>query len=285
MSEPAHELEFSGPAGVLRGEAAGEPGAPPIALLHGLTASRRYVTHGSRVLVRKGFRTLAYDARGHGDSDPAAAGHGYGYPDLTEDLAALLDAEAPGRRCVLAGHSMGAHTLTALTLADPDRVAALVAIGPAWIGVPPTEESLRHWDALADGLESGGVEGFIAAYDDGLDPRWRDTMLRIARERLGRHRHPAAVAEALRQVPRSSPFDDLAELELLDVPALVVASHDEADGGHPYAVAEAWSERLPNATLVSEEPGESPLAWQGGRLSRQIADFCARPEVAARLAA
>ena len=85
-------------------------------------------------------------------------------------------------------------------------------------------------------------------------------------------------------MPRSQPFEDLSELEFLDVPALVVASHDEADPGHPYAVAEAWAERLPRATLVSEDPGASPLAWQGGRLSREIAAFCERPEVAERLA-
>ena len=69
------------------------------------------------------------------------------------------------------------------------------------------------------------------------------------------------------------------------LPALVVASHDEADPGHPYAVAEAWAARLPRATLLSEEPGQSPLAWQGGRLSRAIAAFCERPDVAAALRA
>ena len=85
-------------------------------------------------------------------------------------------------------------------------------------------------------------------------------------------------------MPRSRPFEDLSELELLDVPALVVASHDDADPGHPYAVAEEWAARLPSATLISEDPGASPLAWQGGRLSREIAEFCERPEVAERLA-
>jgi hypothetical protein len=48
--------------------------------------------------------------------------------------------------------------------------------------------------------------------------------------------------------------------------------------------AEAWSEAIPGARLVSEEPGESPLAWQGGRLSRVIADFCEQPEVLRRRA-
>jgi hypothetical protein len=34
---------------------------------------------------------------------------------------------------------------------------------------------------------------------------------------------------------------------------------------------------------VSEEPGESPLAWQGGKLSREIATFCDEPAVSERL--
>ncbi len=269
-------------AGVtLAGEAVGE--GAPIVLLHGLTASRRYVVHGSRVLERGGYRRIIYDARGHGDSEPAGPGEGYSYAELAADLGAVIQRITGARRCVLAGHSMGAHTLTALALAEPDRVAALVAIGPAFVGVPIAEEALAYWDELADGLAGGGVEGFIEAYDHGLEPRWRETLLRIARERLGAHRHLEAVARALREVPRSRPFESLAELELLDLPALVVASHDDADPGHPYAVAEAWGERLPRATLISEEPGSAPLAWQGGRLSREIAAFCARPEVVERL--
>jgi pimeloyl-ACP methyl ester carboxylesterase len=280
VSEPPAPFSVSGAAGELRGEEDGD--GPPIVLLHGLTATRRYVVHGSRALARRGHRTIAYDARGHGESDP---GPGYDYPELSGDLAAVMAERAGGRRCVLAGHSMGAHTLTARALADPDGIAALVIIGPTFLGNPISEESMAYWDALADGLEGGGVEGFIDAYDRGLNPEWRDTILRITRDRLARHSHPEAVARALREVPRSDPFEDLSELEFLDLPALVVASNDEADPGHPRAAAEAWAERLPHATLVSEGPGESPLAWQGGKLSREIAAFCERPEVAGRLVA
>lgn len=282
MSAPA--TPFAARVGncTLRGESMGEDAAA-IALLHGLTASRRYVVHGSGELARRGLQTIAYDARGHGESDPAAPGQGYSYRELAADLAAVITARAAERRCVLAGHSMGAHTLTALALADPERIAAIVVIGPVFAGAVASEESLGYWDALADGLEREGVDGFVAAYDRGLDPRWRETLLRIARERLSLHRHPEAVAQALREVPRSSPFTDLRELEFLELPALVVASRDEADPGHPYAVAEAWAERLPDATLISEPPGSSPLAWQGGRLSREIAGFCERPDVVARL--
>jgi pimeloyl-ACP methyl ester carboxylesterase len=170
---------------------------------------------------------------------------------------------------------MGAHTIVNLALRDPSRWAGVVLIGPASVGVPLGNEALEGWDRLAVGLGEGGIDGFIAAYEAGLDPEWREVLVRIARERLGRHRDLGAVAEALREVPRSVPFDGLAELESLELPALVVASHDQADPGHPHAVATAWAEAMPRATLIGEAEGESPLAWQGGRLSREIARFAA----------
>jgi pimeloyl-ACP methyl ester carboxylesterase len=267
----------------LAGEEVGE--GPPIVLLHGLTATRRYVLHGSLTLARRGYRLVSYDARGHGESSPAPNEEGYGYPELTRDLAAVLADRCPGERPVLCGHSMGCHTAAAYALDNADRVAAVVLEGPVTLGIPATEEVLAGWDRLADGMESGGVDGFMKAYEADLsvDPSWRETALRITRERMERHRHPEAVTRALREVPRSLPFEGLAELETLDLPSLVVASYDEADPGHPYAMAEAWADALPNARLVSEEPGKSPLAWQGGRLSRAIAELLEEPRVRERL--
>jgi hypothetical protein len=161
-------------------------------------------------------------------------------------------------------------------------VAGLVVIGPVYMGFADPGV-LDSWDRLADGLERGGVEGFMAAFDRGLDPAWRETVLRFTRQRMNEHRHPDAVARALREVPRSAPFEAMAELQFLDVPALVVASHDTADPGHPQAIAAAYAESLPNAELISEEEGASPLAWQGGRLGRAIVEFCESDPVRSRL--
>jgi len=264
----------------LAGESIGE--GAPVVLLHGITATRRYIVHGSKALARAGHRQLSYDARGHGESDPAPEGDGYGYPRLVSDLDAVVSWELGESPFVLAGHSMGAHTAVAYALGHAARVAGLVVIGPVYTGLP-SEETIAGWDRLADGLERAGIEGFMAAFDRNLDPDWRETVLRITRQRMREHRHPMAVARALREVPRSAPFDAMSELEFLEVPALVVASHDAADPGHPYAVAAAYAERLPLARLISEPEGSSPLAWQGGRLAREIAAFCARPEVTARI--
>jgi hypothetical protein len=98
-----------------------------------------------------------------------------------------------------------------------------------------------------------------------------------------RHRRLDALVLALREVPRSRPFEALEELEQLELPTLVVASHDAADPGHPFEIAAAYAEHLPQARLVSEAEGQSPLAWQGGRLSREIASFCAEAPVLRRL--
>jgi pimeloyl-ACP methyl ester carboxylesterase len=270
---PPEAVAFStGSEPAIRGEAVGE--GPSIVLCHGITATRHSVVHGSRRLERAGHRVITYDARGHGESDPAPPGAGYGYPELREDLAAVIEDQAGGGPVLLAGHSMGAHTAVGFALEDPDRVVGLVVIGPAYDG-DIGAGSLHYWDGLAAALEADGIDGFVAYIDrvQGIDPRWRDSVLRFTRERMERHRHLGALVTALHEVPRSRPFETMAELESLAAPTLVVASHDAADPGHPYAVAAAYAERIPGARLVSEPEGQSPLAWQGGRLSREIEAF------------
>ena len=210
----------------------------PVVLLHGLTATRRYVVMGSRALERSGHRVIAYDARAHGKSD---GGDDYGYGRLAADLLAVLDVRELDK-AVLAGASMGAHTLTAFALEHPERVAALVIMTPAYS--PERDPGLERWDRLADGLRTGGVDGFVEAYGTPDVPeKWHETISRVLHQRLSAHAHPDALADAIQAVPRSRPF-------------------------------EAWSdlEAIPGARLVSEGEGTSPLAWQGAQVSKVITE-------------
>ncbi len=172
---------------------------------------------------------------------------------------------------------MGAHTLLWLALHRPQRVGGLVVITPAFD--PDTNDEpkrLAHWDALAEGLRNGGIDGFLAAYGAPRVPEaWRETVVKVIRQRLALHEHPEAVADALHAVPRSHPFERIDELAAISVPVAVVASGDEADPEHPQAVGEAYAAAIPGAELITDEPGHSPVAWQGSQLSRVIASVAA----------
>jgi pimeloyl-ACP methyl ester carboxylesterase len=257
----------------LSGEESGE--GPPIVLLHGLTATRRYVVMGSRRLERSGRRVLAYDARGHGRSS-AAPDRQYGYRRLAADLRAVLETSAV-ERAIIAGASMGAHTAVRFALDHPEQVAALGLITPSYEPAAQARSDFADWDALASGLRTGGVEGFVRAYDLAAVPAgWRATVEQVLRQRLAAHEHPEAVADALEVVPRSRPFEDLRELAEIRVPTVVVASRDEADPGHPLAVGERYAESIADARLLVEDPGpppRSPLAWQGGQLSKVLEEL------------
>jgi pimeloyl-ACP methyl ester carboxylesterase len=270
MSNGTHPFSLDTPTGVrLAGERAGS--GLPLILLHGLTATRRYVLMGSRYLARAGTELIGYDARGHGASSPAPEPGAYEYADLVRDLDTVV--ATTGTPVVLIGNSMGAATAAAYALEHPERVAALVQITPGFGGAGRGDEELGDWKALADGMARGGVDGFMEAYEPPEEPRFREAALKFTRQRLERHEHPEAVADALRVVPGSVAFDGLESLRALEMPALVVGSRDESDPGHPRALADEYAEQLPHSKLIIEDEGESPIAWQGAQLSRAIESF------------
>lgn len=255
----------------LAGESLGD--GPPVVLLHGLSATRRNVVQGSRALVKRGYRLISYDARGHGRSSPAPR---YEYRDLLADLEAVLE-RLELQRAALVGSSMGAATAMAFTLEHPERVPALVQITPAYTGYARTGAvDGELWEELAGALEQG-IDAFVeVAQPTGIPKRWREVAREATRQRMERHEDLAAVGQALREVPSSIAWKGLDALSELDVPVLVVGSQDDSDGLHPLGVAEEYCRKLPRCELVVEDRGDSPLAWQGARLSNTIADFFQR---------
>jgi len=89
-------------------EVFGRDDATTVVLAHGWTESRSYWAYVIRELCRRDLRVVAYDLRGHGDSDSAVDGD-YAIPRFGDDLEAVLAACVPGeRRAVVVGHSLGA---------------------------------------------------------------------------------------------------------------------------------------------------------------------------------
>jgi pimeloyl-ACP methyl ester carboxylesterase len=123
------QLWIAGPAGNLfvrdTGEAAG--GRLPVLFVHSLAGNG-----GQWALqldhLRRRRQALAFDLRGHGDSDPAEDG-AYDVASLAADVVAVADHFAL-RRFVLAGHSLGAAVAIAYAAAHPERVAGLLLVDP-----------------------------------------------------------------------------------------------------------------------------------------------------------
>ena len=206
MEPSAFELVRPLPGGgnvTLSGEEAGS--GPPVVLLHGLSATRRYVLQGSRALPRDGYRVVSYDARGHGASSPAPGD--YAYSSLVDDLWAVMDDRGIDR-AALVGSSMGAATAVAAALDRPERVAALVLITPAYAGAPGRRGPLGRAGERAGERRHGGLRG--APPTPMRCPSAGASRVRLAvTQRMERHEHPEAVAEALRAVPRSSALDGM----------------------------------------------------------------------------
>ena len=213
---------------------------------------------------------VSYDARAHGESDP---GDGYEYSDLADDLLSVLDSREI-ERAVLIGHSMGAATAIRVALERPERVARSSRSRPR---TPAARTRTMPRSPTGTGSRPGSrrtaADGFMRAFEPPDDPRWRDSVLKFTRQRIERHLHPEALAQAVSVVPRSAAFDGMDRLAEIEVPVLVVGSRDEADPTHPLAVAEEYARTLPHARLVVEDEGEPPLAWQGAQLSRAIQEW------------
>lgn len=105
----------------LRVHAYGPADRPVIVLVHGWSCCIEYWNAQINAFAGE-YRVLAYDQRGHGESEPGNSPLSMDL--LADDLATVLDAALrPGQRAVLVGHSLGGMTLQAWAGRYPDRVA------------------------------------------------------------------------------------------------------------------------------------------------------------------
>jgi pimeloyl-ACP methyl ester carboxylesterase len=103
----------------------------PILLIHGFASNinTNWIGPGwVQTLTRAGRRVIAYDNRGHGESEKLYDPDLYGAPSMAEDARRLLDHLAIERTDVM-GYSMGARISVFLALAHPERVRSLVLAG------------------------------------------------------------------------------------------------------------------------------------------------------------
>ena len=99
----------------------------PVLLLHGFPDTSRLWRNQFPALESAGFRAVAPDLRGRGESDKPPAVGDYALPILVQDVLSILDAVGVERAHVV-GHDWGAVLAWELAIAHPERVDRLVAI-------------------------------------------------------------------------------------------------------------------------------------------------------------
>jgi len=153
ISDHAQKRDFVGAHGLaLTGFQNGPDEGLPVILSHGGGQTRHAWGRSAHVLAQHGFRAIALDLRGHGDSAWSVSGL-YPIEDYAEDLRLIMT--ALGRPAILVGASLGGMA-SLLAAADPPPVGVA---GVCLVDVSP--------HLLPEGVE--GILGFMRATQGGFD--------------------------------------------------------------------------------------------------------------------
>jgi pimeloyl-ACP methyl ester carboxylesterase len=174
----------------------GDQGDPAVLLLHGWPDTHAMWRNQIGALVDAGYRTIAPDLRGFGESDKPEAVDGYGLLDLATDITGVLDHLAVERTHVV-GHDWGAALGWVIAAFAPDRVASLAALS---VGHPQAfrgaglAQREKSWYMLLFQFE-GVAEEWLS--NDGFTNLRQWTGHPDADEVAGRLSDPAALRASL----------------------------------------------------------------------------------------
>lgn len=248
---------------------------PPIVLSHGVTLSVRTWVKQMESLPAAGFRTIAFDHRGHGASTVGEGGH------TLDTLAADVRSVVEGldlRGAVLVGHSMGGIAVQLFCLRHPEvaaeRVAGIVlmnTLSRTALSGNALLLALIDWVARVT-PEAGGVLGLenvgllLARIGFGRDPQ--PSHVELTRQMI-----LACAPETRKAAPSALLGLDLtAELPGLAVPTLVIGGTNDVIT--PPAESRRIARLVPGARLeLLEGTGHMAMLEQAGAVDRFLLEF------------
>jgi pimeloyl-ACP methyl ester carboxylesterase len=300
-ADPENELLRDPPAGrslevrsadgtSLHAEVFGPDDGPTLVLAHGWTETLDFWTYVISDLTREGKRIVAYDLRGHGDSDPAVDSD-YALERFGEDLEAVLEAAVPdGRRAVVAGHSLGAMSIAAWAehhdVAQRASAAALINTG---VGDLVAQSLLFPLPAFAQAINKTiAVHGFLGARAPLPRVSTPASHAAIRYIAFGPEASPAQIAFYERMLIATPPDARakigiaMSELELhhalerLTIPTLVIAG--EEDRLTPPTHARKIADMLPDLDrlIVLPDTGHMGPLERPATISRALSKLVAR---------
>jgi non-heme chloroperoxidase len=248
---------------------------PTIVLSHGVTLSNRTWVKQFAALPDAGFRVVAFDHRGHGESEVGTTGHSI--DNLADDVRTVLDA-LDLRDVVIVGHSMGGIAVQAYVTRHPqhasEHVRGIVLLSTLYrVRISEMQRFQKLLGLVAD-----------TSPDIGTLFRRRDLGLVLARIGFGAKPQPGHVeltrqmiaacdAETSRLAVRALLSLDLtAALPTITVPTLVVCG--TADLLTPPSESRRIAELIPGARLeLFSKAGHMLMLERAEELDALIVDF------------
>jgi pimeloyl-ACP methyl ester carboxylesterase len=238
----------------------GDPGHPPVLLIHGIGASMLWWDEGfCRRLADEGRFVIRYDHRDTGRSVTYEHGRpGYTGADLDADAVGVLDAYDLGA-AHLVGVSAGGGIAQGVALDLPDRARSLTlisttAVVPIGRDLPPPTDQFGRFVSTArvDWSDPGSVIEYLVDYQrvlaGGERPFDEAAFRDLARRDVERARDFAAAQnhDLLHHGEQSRE-----PLTSISSPTLVI--HGTADPMFPIGHGEALAEEIPDARLLRLE--------------------------------
>ncbi|MGH7599559.1 MAG: alpha/beta fold hydrolase [bacterium] len=218
MNQAAEKFWITGAAGKLFVDRGGA-GEPPVVMVHSL-AGNTTQWQAQLDYLRKARLAIAFDMRGHGQSDPARD-HDYSLEAMAQDLATVVDSLGL-TKFILVGHSYGGGVVAVYAGQHPDKVAGLLFADPIGDGRKAPQEEIRPFMAA---LRS-------EAYAETIEAYWRSILT---------HADSAVVQAVITSLRKTSKEAVLDALE-------AVFAFDPADALKSY--------RGPMQTIVSGLPDD-----------------------------
>jgi len=225
----------------------------PILLIHGFASNvtTNWIdTQWVRTLLKAGRRVIAYDNRGHGQSEKLYDPARYGAPEMAGDARRLLDHLGIAKADVL-GYSMGARIAAFLALAHPERVRSVIFGG---LGINMVRGMIGS-GPLAKALEA---------------PRIEDVTNDTARSFRAFAEQTKSDLKALAACMRG-PREKVAaeQLATIKVPVLVAVGSGDVIGGSGAALAEL----IPGAQFLDIAGRDHMKAVGDARFKQGVLDF------------
>ncbi|WP_274628960.1 alpha/beta fold hydrolase [Arvimicrobium flavum] len=225
----------------------------PILLIHGFASSAKvnWITPGwIKTLTEAGYRTVAFDHRGHGRSSKSYDPEDYTPTRMAGDAVALLDHLGIPIAHVM-GYSMGARVSAFLALDHPERVRSLI-FGGLGIGMV---DGVGDWDPIAEAL---------SAEDPGTVTHPRGKMFRTFADQTGSDRRALAAC-----ISTSRELLTVDEMARITQPTLVAVGTKDDIGGSASELATL----MPNAEAFDIEGRDHMLSVGDRTFKKRALEF------------